>query len=94
MTNFGTIKAYDSGNGNGTIAPEQGGEPLHFGKNDVQQRAAEPRQGQRYGYDTKQAGGGKVCSAAPELSTSAHITIPSQINAHMHMRSASACFRH
>lgn len=60
MTNFGTIKAYDSGNGSGTIAPEQGGEPLHFGKNDVQQRAAEPQQGQRYGYDTKQAGGGKV----------------------------------
>jgi CspA family cold shock protein len=26
----------------------------------VQQRAAEPQQGQRYGYDTKQAGGGKV----------------------------------
>ena len=60
MTNFGTIKAYDSGNGNGTIAPEQGGKPLYFGKNDVQQRAAEPQQGQRYGYDTKQAGGGKV----------------------------------
>ena len=60
MTNFGTIKANDSGNGSGTIAPEQGGEPLHFGKNDVQQRAAEPRQGHRYGYDTKQAGGGKV----------------------------------
>ena len=60
MTNFGTIKSYDSGNGNGTIAPEHGGEPLHLGQNDVQQRAAEPQQGQRYGYDTKQAGGGKV----------------------------------
>ena len=26
----------------------------------MQQRVAEPQQGQRYGYDTKQAGGGKV----------------------------------
>ena len=73
MTNFGTIKAYDSGNGNGTIAPEQG-EPLHFGKNDVQQRAAEPRQGQRYGYDTKQAGGGKVhaTNLRPQHRSDAH----------------------
>lgn len=34
MTNFDTIKAYDSGNGNGTIVPEPGEELVHFAKSD------------------------------------------------------------
>ena len=59
MTHFGTIKSYDSGKGSGTIAPEKGGEPLEFVKADLQQEASEPKSGQRYGYETRQVGGGK-----------------------------------
>ncbi|MGR3481679.1 hypothetical protein [Salipiger marinus] len=59
MTHFGTIKSYDSGKGSGTIAPEKGGEPLFFGKDDFQQKAAEPKQGQRWGYETRQLDGSK-----------------------------------
>lgn len=62
MTHFGQIRTYDSGKGSGTIAPEGGGEPLAFGKDDLQKQAAEPRQGQRWGYDTRQAVGGKACA--------------------------------
>lgn len=60
MTNYGKIKSYDSGKGSGTITPENGGDALDFGKSDLQQQAAEPEQGQRFGYDTKQADGGKT----------------------------------
>lgn len=59
MTNYGKIKSYDTAKGSGTITPEKGGEPLAFVKADLQQEAAEPQQGQRFGYDTKQADGGK-----------------------------------
>lgn len=59
MTHYGKIKSYDMAKGTGTIVPEKGGEPLHFVKADLQQEAAEPKQGQRFGYDTKQADGGK-----------------------------------
>lgn len=60
MTDFGKIKNYDRNKGSGTIAPEKGGETLSFGKGDLQQEAAEPRQGQRYGYDTRKADDGKM----------------------------------
>ena len=61
MTHFGTIKSYDSGKGSGTITPEKGGgEPLNFSKSDLQQEAAEPKQGQRFSYETKQVDGGKA----------------------------------
>lgn len=59
MTYFGTIKSYDSGKGSGTIAPEKGGEPLGFGKDDLQKQASDPVQGQRWGYETRQVDGGK-----------------------------------
>ncbi len=59
MTSFGKIKNYDSSKGRGTIAPELGGAPLDFVKADLQQEAAEPKSGDRYGYDTRQAEGGK-----------------------------------
>lgn len=58
MTSFGKIKSYDSGNGRGSIAPERGGAPLDFVKADLQQEAAEPKAGDRYGYETRQVGGG------------------------------------
>lgn len=60
MTHFGKIKNYDAGKGSGTIAPEKGGEPLDFAKADLQQEAAEPKSGQRFGYETKQVDGGKA----------------------------------
>ncbi|MBX7500145.1 cold-shock protein [Qipengyuania sp. YG27] len=60
MTHFGTIESYDNGKGSGTIAPEQGGDVLPFGKDDLQQQAGEPRQGQRWGYETRQVDGGTV----------------------------------
>lgn len=59
MTHFGKIKSYDTGKGRGMIAPEKGGEPIAFVKADLQQEAAEPKQGQRFGYETRQVGGGK-----------------------------------
>lgn len=59
MIHFGKIKSYDSGKGSGLIAPESGGEPLSFVKADLQQEAAEPMSGQRYGYETSQVDGGK-----------------------------------
>ncbi len=60
MTHYGKIKSYDTANGSGTIIPEKGGEPLAFVKADLQQQASEPKQGERFGYDTKQADGGKT----------------------------------
>lgn len=60
MTHFGKIKSYDSGKGSGMITPEKGGEPLSFAKADLQQEAAEPKSGQRYGYETSQVDGGKT----------------------------------
>ena len=59
MTHFGQIKNYDAGKGSGTIAPEKGGEPLDFAKADLQQEAAEPKSGQRFGYETRQVGSDK-----------------------------------
>lgn len=59
MTDFGTIKSYDSTKGTGTIVPEQGGDALPFRKSDLQQQVQEPRQDQRYGYDVKNANNGK-----------------------------------
>ena len=59
MTDFGTIKSYDSDKGRGTIAPERGGDALPFRKSDLQQQAQEPRQDQRYGYDVKSVDNGK-----------------------------------
>ena len=61
MTQFGTIKSYDSAKGEGMITPEKGGDALPFVKADLQQEAAEPKSGQRYGYATSQvSGGGKA----------------------------------
>ena len=59
MTDFGTIKSYDNGNGKGTIVPEKGGDALPFRKSDLQQEGQEPKQNQRYGYDVKNADNGK-----------------------------------
>ena len=59
MSHCGNIKSYDSGKGRGTITPEKGGDALHFVKADLQQEAAEPKVGQRYGYQTRQVGGGE-----------------------------------
>jgi cold shock protein len=59
MTSYGKIKNYDGSTGSGTITPEEGGAPLDFVKADLQQEAAEPKAGERYGYDTRQMSGGK-----------------------------------
>lgn len=59
MTHYGKIQSYDNGKGTGTIVPEKGGEALGFVKADLQQEAAEPSSGQRYGYETQQVDGGK-----------------------------------
>jgi CspA family cold shock protein len=53
MTDFGTIKSYDTGNGAGTITPEKGGDALPFRKSALQQQGQEPKQHQRYTYDVK-----------------------------------------
>lgn len=57
MTDYGKIKSYDSSKGRGSIMPEKGGEALDFVKADLQQQAAEPKAGQRFGYETRQVGG-------------------------------------
>lgn len=59
MTHFGKIKSYDTDKGRGMISPEKGGEPLAFVKADLQQEASEPKQGERFGYETRQVDGGK-----------------------------------
>jgi CspA family cold shock protein len=59
MTEFGTIKIYDTGNGSGTIVPEKGGDALPFRKSDLQQESQEPKPHQRFGYDVKNADNGK-----------------------------------
>ncbi|WP_100259035.1 cold-shock protein [Qipengyuania seohaensis] len=59
MTHYGTIKNYDSGKGEGMITPEKGGDVLHFAKADLKPESSAPQQGQRFGYETKQVGGGK-----------------------------------
>lgn len=61
MTKYGNIKSYDTSKGSGTIAPEQGGEVLNFGKFDLQQEASTPKSGQRFSYERrKQVDGGMV----------------------------------
>lgn len=59
MTYFGKIHSYDGSKGAGTITPDKGGENLAFVKADLQQEAAEPKAGQRFGYETRQVSGGK-----------------------------------
>lgn len=59
MTHFGKIKNYDTDRGTGMIQPEKGGDTLAFSKSDLQQEASEPRQGQRFSYETNQVDGGK-----------------------------------
>ncbi|MBX7492850.1 cold-shock protein [Qipengyuania sp. 1NDW9] len=62
MTKYGNIRSYDTGKGSGTIAPEQGGAVLEFGKSDLQQEASTPKSGERFSYETKQVDGGKECA--------------------------------
>lgn len=59
MAHTGTIKSYDTAKGSGMITPEKGGDALPFNKADLQQQAQEPREGQAYGYETRQVDGGK-----------------------------------
>ncbi|AXK43621.1 cold shock domain-containing protein [Erythrobacter sp. SN021] len=59
MTHYGTIKSYDAGKGQGMITPEQGGDVLKFEKSDLKKESSAPQQGQRFGYETKQVGGGQ-----------------------------------
>lgn len=59
MTDFGTIKSYDTANGSGTITPEKGGDVLPFGKMDLHKDAQEPKQDERFGFDTKTGDNGK-----------------------------------
>lgn len=59
MTHFGKIKSYDSEKGAGAITPEKGGDGLFFRKSDLQQEGQVPQQNERYGYDVKEAGGGR-----------------------------------
>ena len=59
MTHYGTIKSYDSGKGHGMITPEKGGDALKFEKADLQTESSAPEQGQRFGYETRQVGGGQ-----------------------------------
>jgi len=58
MIRYGKINTYNSANGTGTIAPEQGGDMLPFRKADQQQQGQEPRPDQRYGYETQSSGDG------------------------------------
>jgi cold shock protein len=60
MTHYGKIHSYDTGKGSGMITPEKGGDALAFSKADLKGDAAEPKQGQRFGYETKQVSGAKA----------------------------------
>lgn len=59
MPRYGKISSYNSANGTGTIAPEDGGDVLPFRKADLQQQGQEPQPEQRYGYETQAGDGGK-----------------------------------
>jgi len=67
MTHFGKINSYNSANGTGTIAPEQGGDMLPFRKADLRQQSPEPQAEQRYGYETQSGDGGKKWAVGLEL---------------------------
>lgn len=58
MTEYGTIRSYDTARGTGTISPEQGGDVLPFRKADMRQQGQEPRQDQRFSYITQSGDGG------------------------------------
>ena len=60
MAHTGKIKSYDAAKGSGMITPEKGGDALPFNKSDLQMQGEEPREGQAYGYETRQINGGKA----------------------------------
>lgn len=57
MAEFGKIKSFDTGSGNGWITPEKGGDALAFARADMQKKDVEPKADQRFGYDLKDEGG-------------------------------------
>ena len=67
MAHTGTIKSYNAAKGNGMITPEKGGDALPFNKSDLQQQAQEPREGQHYGYETREVNGGKVHATSLQM---------------------------
>lgn len=67
MAHTGKIKSYDAAKGSGMITPEKGGDPLPFNKSDLQQQAQEPREGQAYGYETREVNGGKVHATSLQM---------------------------
>jgi CspA family cold shock protein len=60
MTQYGKITHYDAQQGTGTIAPEQGGDPLPFDRTGLQQQAQEPRSDQLYTYETQMGASGQA----------------------------------
>jgi CspA family cold shock protein len=67
MAHTGTIKSYDAAKGSGMITPEKGGDALPFNKSDLQQQAQEPREGQVYGYETREVNGGKAHATSLQM---------------------------
>lgn len=67
MANTGTIKSYDAAKGSGMITPGNGGDALPFDKADLQEQAQEPREGQSYGYKTRQMNGGKTHATSLQM---------------------------
>lgn len=67
MAHSGKIKSYNSAKGSGLITPAKGGDALPFNKSDLQQQAQEPREGEAYGYETRQVNGGKVHATSLQM---------------------------
>lgn len=52
MKYFGTVKSFDTSQGQGEIAPETGGENLHFETSAISwDKSVSPKVGQRLSYD-------------------------------------------
>lgn len=72
MAQYGKITHYDARQGTGTIAPEQGGDPLPFDTSGLQQQAQEPRSDQLYTYETQMGADGRAQAVNLQMEQSAN----------------------
>lgn len=79
MLHYGKIQTYDVAKGSGTIAPENGGQMVEFGRADLHRNAAEPKTGQRFGYQVSQIGDTNPRATKLELQ---HVSGDSSVKGH------------
>ena len=73
MAYFGKISSYDSGAGAGIIIPDRGGQPLPFGKSDLQHESQQPFVDERYSFETVEVNGNRERATNLEKMSDARI---------------------